>query len=201
MKRISPLLLLFTFGFTCVVRAQTNEDLTARYQVILDRVPFGIVTASRMSHGALGFGRYAFIGLVSPDGVSSNRVAVIHDRQTNYYHFKAEGEQIDDIKVLRIENAPVGRKLLLQRGTDVMTLTYAQEVHQGGAQLNPFGPPPSIVVPGVPTIADKKAAAREKYEASKREKESGNKKNDAASRNNDSSNRKKELQPKTRIKR
>jgi hypothetical protein len=201
MKTNLHFLLMLVVACASIARAQTNADPMANYQVILDRLPFGLVAAGKGGHGALGFGRYAFIGLVSPDGTSSNRVAVIHDRQTNYYYFKAEGEQIDDVKVMRLENAGTGRKLLLQRGADIMTLTYAEEVHQGGTQLNPFGPPPAIVVPGVPTIADTKAAAREKYEAFKREKESGNKKNDAAHRNNESSNRKKEFQPKNRFKR
>ena len=108
MKTTSHFLLLIALTCVSAVRAQTNDDLTARYQVILDRIPFGLVPPSKIGHGALGFGRYAFVGLVSPDGTSSNRVAVIHDRQCNYYYFKAEGEQIDDIKVVRLENAPGG---------------------------------------------------------------------------------------------
>jgi len=192
MKTTLHLLVLLSLTCAPAVRAQTNEDPMVNYQVILDRVPFGIVPKSKIGHGALGFGRYAFVGLVSPDGISSNRVAVIHDRQTNYYHFKAEGEQIDDIKVMRLESAGTGRRLYLQRGADVMTLTYAQEVHQGGAQLNPFGPPPAIVTSGEATAADKKAAARERAEKAKQER------NDASKRKPDDNRNKKEKPVKTR---
>jgi hypothetical protein len=140
MKTIIAFLLL-----AAAAHAQTNDDIMARYQGILDRVPFGLVQPGKMGHATLGFGRYAFVGVVSLDPENTNRVAVIHDRQTNQYHFKAEGEPIDDIKVNRIENLPTGRKLILQRGADMMTLSYAQETHDGVAPPpSPFGPPPPV---------------------------------------------------------
>ncbi|MBM3860186.1 MAG: hypothetical protein FJ395_11105 [Verrucomicrobia bacterium] len=205
MKRQSLLLLLFAFLFAFSVRAQTNEDFTARYQVILDRIPFGIVPPSKMGQGALGFGRYAFVGLVSPDGMSdnSNRVAVIHDRLTSHYYFKAEGEQIEDVKVLRVENAPTGRKLLLQRGGDIMTLTYAQPVTPDGVAppnpfgrvktADPFGPAPQVVTTIIPSAVDKQAL-RDQKEAAKRT-------NDNSKRNNNPPDRKKEKPTKVPAKR
>ena len=184
-----PLSLLFCLALVGLSPAlcQTNDELTARYQVILDRVPFGLVPPSKLGQAVLGFGRYAFVGLVSLDESSSNRVAVIHDRLNNRYYFNAEGEQVDDIKVLRIENTPTGRKLLLQRGSDITTLTYAQEVHQGGVQLNPFGPPPPVVIPGEMSVADKKAAARALAEEKKRESEKRDK--NVSKREKDNSSR------------
>jgi hypothetical protein len=199
MKTNLHFLLMLVVACASIAGAQTNENPMANYQVILDRLPFGLVAAGKGGHGALGFGRYAFIGLVSPDGASSNRVAVIHDRQTNYYYFKAEGEQIDDVKVMRLENAGTGRKLLLQRGADIMTLTYAEEVHQGGVQLNPFGPPPAVVTTGEGMISEKKSKHDHPEKANN--KDSAKRKSEAADRARELAERKRESQQKSRFKR
>lgn len=206
-----PSFLVFVWLGACAIVAatETGEDLQARYQVILDRVPFGIVPPGRFGQGPLGFGRYAFVGLVSPDGESSNRVAVIHDRISNTYHFKAEGEQIDDVKVLRLENTPSGRKLLLQRGSDIMTLTYAQPVTPSGAAQpnpfgqvkapNPFGPPPPVVTADTSAMLDRKAAARERAEAAKQANDKRSK--ESSKRTSDTSDRRREKPVKSPVKR
>jgi hypothetical protein len=134
----------------------TEPSAFTRYQAIIDRAPFGTVGAI----GAVappGFAaRFAFVGVVTT--VDTNRaLAMIQDRQSNRTHFKAEGEDVDGIKVLRIERKPA--KLVMQQGLEQATLTYEQRPSapappNGGVAWQPGGVPmpnaPSASLPASP---------------------------------------------------
>ena len=128
---------------TAVVLAARAVDATdgthdfSRYKVIIDRAPF-CASASAAAAAQPNFAnRYAFVGMVST--TEDNRpLAIIQDKeQNNRIYFKAEGDTIDNVKVVKINQSPA--KLELQQGLEVATLSY--QAHAGG--------PLPVLVPGM----------------------------------------------------
>jgi hypothetical protein len=127
-----------------------THDL-GRYQAIIDRAPFCAVAASTAAAAQPNFAnRYIFVGVVST--TEDNRpLAIIQDKErNNRIYFKAEGETIDSVKVMRIEQSPA--KLVLQQGLEVATLSYQGSA--GGPSPTPTAgmahPTPGTLAPGMP---------------------------------------------------
>ena len=99
-----------------------------RYKVIIDRAPFCASAGAAAAAQPNFANRYAFVGMVST--TENNRpLAIIQDKeQNNRIHFKAEGDTIDTVKVVKIEQSPA--KLVLQQGLEVATLSY--QAHGAG---------------------------------------------------------------------
>ncbi len=118
--------------------AGTAEPLSfSRYQVILDRSPFG-----GLPNGAGGAApqpnfadSYTFVGVVEEQG---HKLAIIQPKSTPRAEFKAEGETLGDVTVAKIEMAGENSKLILQRGLEKATLSY---LPRGGASAASAAPP------------------------------------------------------------
>jgi hypothetical protein len=129
----------------------------ARYQIILDRSPFGPVPGSANPAAAAqpGFSqRLTLVGIVQSNGQDGVVQAIIDDKTGHRTYFKTEGEAIDDVKVLHIEIKPP-QSVVVQRGLETATLTFpepsataaqppgARPPQPGSAmQSEPNAPPP-----------------------------------------------------------
>lgn len=125
--------------------AETNE--VSRYQVIVDRAPFGQVTPAGAAVAQPGFStRFQFVGLVYSNSIP---LAIINDAQGNRPYFRFAGEMIDDVKVVRI-NTNKPQQVVLQQGLVQATLGY-EERKGGTASATPISPqPPHLFAPTEP---------------------------------------------------
>lgn len=115
-----------------------------RYQVILDRMPFGGVMGGASAATPNFATRFSFVGLVNPDVADGGWLAILADKNTpNRCYFKGVGEMVDDVKVVRIENKLPNRSVTLQRGLETATLLFEPR----RATAAPAAP----AVPGTPT--------------------------------------------------
>jgi hypothetical protein len=121
----------------------------SRYQIIIDRLPFGAMSGSETVPQPPFSARFTFIGTIKEDDTKP-LLAVIFDKEGSQTHFKAEGEMIGDITVVKIEKAdkaPV--KLVLKQGLEVATLSLETKTSVGPAPPAPaLQPQPAI--PGLP---------------------------------------------------
>ncbi len=121
-----------------------------RYQIILDRAPFGPVSATEGPGAAPNFAaQLQLVALVESNSVLPQ--AVILDKQANRTYFRAEGELIDDVKVVSIDLT--ARKVAIQKGLEKATLTFEQRSNTalpGGVGAQVPQPPGA---PGQPTAA------------------------------------------------
>ncbi len=102
-----------------------------RYRPIIDRAPFGKADPALISATSSNFmARFAFVGLIGAADSSTGLQAVILDKQTNQCYFKTPGETIEDVTIVRIEDAQPKRRLLLRRGLEVGMLIFGE----GGAK-------------------------------------------------------------------
>ena len=119
-----------------------------RYEVIIDRAPFCASAGAAAAAQPNFANRYAFVGVVST--TEDNRpLAIIQDKeQNNRIYFKAEGDTIDTVKVVKIDQSPA--KPVLQQGLEVATLSY--QARGGGPLPVPAPgmaqPMPNIAAPG-----------------------------------------------------
>jgi hypothetical protein len=118
-----------------------------RYQVILERAPFGPVSATEGPGAAPNFAtQLQLVALVESNSVLPQ--AGILDKQANRTYYRAEGESIDDVKVVSIDLT--ARKVVTQKGLEKATLTFEQRPNTplpGGAAPAAV---PRPVVPGQP---------------------------------------------------
>ena len=117
----------------------TEPQDFARYQIIVDRSPFGAVAAANTPDAAPSFSkRFQLTGGVTSNGAPGIVLAVISDTESNRSLYKAEGDMIDgDIKVLRIQDGLTTKaKVVLQFGLEKAELTLQNR--------------PNTVVVGVP---------------------------------------------------
>jgi hypothetical protein len=138
----------------------TSHDFS-RYQIIVDRLPFGAMAGTGAEVAQPPFSaRFTFVGTAQLDE-KQPLLAIIQDKEGNRTHFKAEGETIGDITVVKIEKADKAQvKLVLKQGLEVATLLMETKASVGatppaaGAQPQPFvpGQPPGPVPPGVRRI-------------------------------------------------
>lgn len=100
--------------------AEPTRDFS-RYQIILDRAPFGQMGASDNAPQPSFSTRFTFVGLASEDG--QPLLAIIQENDTKHIDFKAEGESIGPVKVVKIEKTENGpTKLVLKQDLEVATL-------------------------------------------------------------------------------
>jgi hypothetical protein len=136
-------------GAGWVAQANDTHDFT-RYQIILDRSPFGSVTGGGADIPQPNFSaRYGFVGTAQLSEASP-LLAIIQDKETSRTYFKAEGETIGNTTVVRIGKSP-GGKLVLKQGLEVATLTLETKAGVGAApagigQPQP-GQPPGMMSP------------------------------------------------------
>lgn len=119
----------------------------SRYQVILDRAPFGATTGGADAQVQPNFAtRFAFVGLVKTQG-SGPLMAMVQDKEANRTHFLVEGAMITNagVQVVRIERDP--SKVVLQQGLETATLAYTPG---GGGSPTTMAPQPSG--PTAPTM-------------------------------------------------
>jgi hypothetical protein len=138
-RTILGVLVATTLLSSGAVLAEDTHDFK-RYKIIIDRSPFGPIAGSPAATAAQpSFAtRYALVGMVDSNLSEGPVQAIIEDKGGHRTYFKAEGEMIDDVKVMRIDADPP-QKILLQRGLETGTLTYPE---RGGA-----GAPPPAVTP------------------------------------------------------
>ena len=119
----------------------------SRYQAIIDRSPFGATAG--VEQGSLSpksLARFQFVGLVTDIMGSGQLQAVILDTDTSRTFFKAQGEEFDGVKVVRIEQSPP--KLVLQAGLETGTLMFRERVNTAaGRNLAATPPLPGSVPP------------------------------------------------------
>ena len=132
-----------------VIAAAEEARDPDRYKVIVDRAPFcasAIAAAAAQPNFAT---RFAFVGVVSITE-DDRPLAIIQDKeQNNRIYFKAEGDMIDTIKVVKIGQSPP--KLVLQQGLEVATLSYQARAggpQPGGPIMGMAQPTPGSVAPG-----------------------------------------------------
>jgi len=112
-----------------------------RYRVILDRAPFGQMGASDKDAPQPSFAtRFTFVGLTSEDG--QPLLAVIQENDTKHVDFKAEGESIGTVQVMKIEKSETGpTKLVLKQDLEVATLVLEAKPGSGSGAAAPSGAP------------------------------------------------------------
>ena len=152
-----------TWGLALVVAtaALANEPADfSRYQIIVDRSPFGAVTAAGVPDAVPNFAqRFQLVGLVTSNGSPSKVQAILLDREANRSWFKAEGEWIkadadpndSGVKVVRIQDALTTKaKVVIQFGLETAALSFPER---------PAGPV-AAPVPGQPQPAPGAMPAR-----------------------------------------
>lgn len=131
---------------------QTTDSLHdfSRYQVIIDRLPFGAMNAADSNTPQPPFSaRYTFVGMAKEDDAKP-LLAVIFDKQESQTYFKAEGEMIGDTTVIKIEKADKApTKLVLKQGLEVATLFMETKTGVGAAPPTPSAQP-QPAIPGLP---------------------------------------------------
>ena len=134
--------------------ASESQDFS-RYQIIVDRSPFGPVTAAGTPETVPNFAqRFQLVGIVTSNGAAATVQAVLLDKDANPARswFKAEGEMIEGgVKVLRIQDALTSKaKVVLQFGLETAALSFPER---------PVGPV-AAPVPGQPQPAPGTVPAR-----------------------------------------
>lgn len=138
------------------VGALANEAPSfERYQVIIDRSPFGGLPGTPTPGVQPNFAdNLVFVGVFQDE----NRVlAVIQPKGAPRAEYKAEGETVGDVTVVKIEVAGESSKLYVQRGLEKATLTYPPRGAPGS-----LGAAPATVVsvplqPGASTATGRPA--------------------------------------------
>jgi len=121
----------------------------SRYQIIIDRLPFGAMAGTGPETPQPPFSaHYTFVGTVKEDETKP-LLAIIFDKEGSQTYFKAEGDTIGDTSVVKIEKADKGSvKLVLKQGLEVATLFLETKTGVGAAPPGP-GTQPQPVVPGI----------------------------------------------------
>lgn len=124
---------------------QTAHDFS-RYQIIVDRLPFGAMSGTGTEAPQPPFSaRFTFVGTAQLDD-KQPLMAIIQDKEGSRTYFKAEGETIGDITVVKIEKADKAQvKLVLKQGLEVATLTMETKTSVGAAPPVPSGQPQPMI--------------------------------------------------------
>jgi hypothetical protein len=124
----------------------------SRYQVILERSPFGPLAGTGVEPPPPGFAtRFAFVGLAS-ENPDAPLQAVVFDKEKNRTHFVAEADAFEGVTVVRIEKSPP--KLTLKHGLELATLNLEDRPAVGAPPpgFAPGQPAPPATTPGVRRI-------------------------------------------------
>jgi hypothetical protein len=134
-------------------RATDGTHDFARYQVILEKAPFGTMAGAAAEAPQPSFStRYSWIGTFKEG--DQPLMAMVLDKEGNHVHFVAEGDKIGPVTVVKIEKAEgTPGKLQLKQDLEVATLTM--ESKPGSAATPPPGAPQGIPIgqPPVPGAA------------------------------------------------
>ena len=145
---------IFVLAMSIVTGALASEptDFT-RYQIIIDRSPFGAVSAANTPEAVPNFAvRYQLVGIVTSNGTPAKVLAVLFDRDANRSWFKAEGELLKadgdliegGVKVLRIQDALTPKpKVVLQFGLETASLSFPERAAGPVAATVPGQPQPA----------------------------------------------------------
>ena len=124
----------------------------ARYQVIVDRAPFGAMGTTSADVPQPSFStRFTFIG-TAKEG-DKPLMAIVMDKEGKNVHFVAAGDKIGAVTVVKIEKldrAPV--KLVLRQDLEIATLLMDSKTAGSGAPPAMDAPPPQLMQPGQPPI-------------------------------------------------
>ena len=135
-------------GYAALQATDPLHDFS-RYQVIIDRLPFGAMNAAENAPQPPFSARFTFVGMAKEDDAKP-LLAFIFDKEHNQTFFKAEGETIDDITVMKIERADKApAKLTLKQGLEVATLFMETKTSVGPAPPTPSAQP-QPTIPGLP---------------------------------------------------
>jgi hypothetical protein len=156
---------LLLTGPVLIARADVEPTRFEHYQVIIDRSPFGAISGGGEAAPAPNWAeRYTFAGLV-PSAVSNQLLIVIHDSARNRATLVAEGDTLDEIKIVKLEAKGEAPKVTIQKGLEVAALQMkTRDTPIAGV---PSGPPPvqparvataapGQVVPAAPPGSDQK---------------------------------------------
>jgi hypothetical protein len=125
---------------SAVHATDTSHDFS-RYQIIVDRLPFGAMSGTADIPQPSFSARYTFVGLVKEDETKPV-LAFIFDKEKSQTYFKAEGDTIDDTTVVKIEKTDKGQvKLVLKQGLEVATLLLETKTGVGAAPPTPGAQP------------------------------------------------------------
>jgi hypothetical protein len=132
-----------------VSKPVTNVHDFSRYQIILDRSPFGPPPGSADTPQPSFASRFSFIGTEKTND-NDPVTAIIQDKEANNrIYFKTEGETFGAVTIVSIGQSP-GAKLVLKQGLETATLTLETKASVGAA---PPPPAPGAPMPGQPTPA------------------------------------------------
>ena len=147
--RTSILLALAASLTALAVRADETSHDFARYQIVVDRAPFGALIGAADNAPQPSFSaNYSFVGTAKLDDTQP-LLAIIQEKAGNRTFFKAEGETMGDVTVVKIEKTDKAQvKLVLKQGLEVATLSLETKTSVGAAP--PAAGQPQPVVPGLP---------------------------------------------------
>ena len=133
------------------VLADVEPEGLARYQAIVDRAPFGAVSAAGDKVPIPNFAeRYTFAGL-APSALTNQVLAVLHDSSHNRSELVAVGDMIDDIKVVRIDAQGENSSVTIQQGLETAKLPLkARDTPIAGVGNGPGPIQPAQPIPGMP---------------------------------------------------
>ncbi|MGO9243956.1 MAG: hypothetical protein ACLPT4_11560 [Verrucomicrobiia bacterium] len=142
--------IMATLGGFPARAADPTRDFS-RYQVILDRAPFGKMDASADNAPQPSFStRFVFVGIAS-EGSDQPLLAIIEEKDTKHVDFKAEGESIGTVNVVKIEKSENGpTKLVLKQDLEVATLVLEAKPGVGAAAAPGPSAPGQPAQPGQP---------------------------------------------------
>jgi hypothetical protein len=142
--------ILAMLGGVAAGAADPTRDFS-RYQIILDRAPFGKMDSSADDAPQPPFStRFTFVGVAS-EGDDQPLLAVIEEKDTKHVDFKAEGESIGTVKVVKIEKSENGpTKLVLKQDLETATLTLEAKPGIGAAAAPGSPAPGQPAQPGQP---------------------------------------------------
>jgi hypothetical protein len=129
----------------------------ARYQVIIERAPFGSVSGRDEARGPDFAQRYQFVGQVSTK--DNQLLVIVHDKTTNRSYFRAPGENIEDVKVVRLERGSPPR-LVIQKGVEVATLVLQSRPSISGPASSAPGAAPVPMTPEAGTTPGRRIPFR-----------------------------------------
>jgi len=134
-----------------VVHATDGTHDFARYQVIVDRAPFGQMSSTDAAAQQPPFStRFNFMG-TAKTGDDQPWLAIIFDKEGNRLYFKMEGETIGPVSIVKIERPDTGpAKLVLKQGLEQATLTLEAKAAGAGTPQSGAGQPGQPGQPAVP---------------------------------------------------
>ena len=145
---MKQLLLIIAVFF---VSRRLNAEEFVRYQIIIDKSPFGSVSAAGAAEVVKDWAqKYQLVALVVSNAGQGAVQAGIFDKEANRSYYRAEGEALENgIKILKIVQDQKQVKVTIQSGLDTAQLTFAQR--SASPMMASAGPAPqanSIPQPG-----------------------------------------------------